>query len=591
MANLNSLEAFTRSIRRAANFKSLQPIIPTRLLGDEEQQQQVTQTHRHRQHEEVPIEQQTDEAAAERDDSQFPGKMRDLRDHNNPADQAGQSEESPLLGHNNRKPQPSTTETDFVPLQIKLNDPARKRVQELSQAREDSRAAEQKKDADGDDGGGNDQDEREPMLVQKILRDDGTWTEIMLGQSTLPQTIFNSSNVLIGVGMLSLPLGIRYAGWVIGLSFLLFSAGVTKYTASLLAKCLDVDSSLANFADIAFVAFGEKGRLATSALFTFELTAACISLVVLFADSLKTLVDGMTDVQGKVLCGCILAPLNFLPMRWLSLTSFLGVFCGIGLIGSTILAGVLKPTSPGSLLETASTTASPEQWRALPLSFGLIMAVWGGHSVFPNIYRDMRHPQKYEHGLKLIFGFVTSVDLVMAIVGYLMYGRKTKDEISTNVLTIQEYPEALHVIVLILVAIIPLTKFPLNCSPIISTLEVLSRIDPRAASVKPNRFNQSAFLTKTLRAVFRIGVTCTIVLLAILVPSFEVISAIMGAAFCFLICVILPVTFHLKMFGREISWREVLCNWALILGSAVLGIAGTVWEFLPKDWMGLEEVH
>ncbi|RMY54206.1 hypothetical protein D0863_13702 [Hortaea werneckii] len=565
MANLNSLEAFTRSIRRATNFKSLQPIIPTRLLDDEEQQQQqVTPTHRHRQHEEVPIEQQTDEAAAERDDTQFPGKMRDLHDHNNEIDAAGQSEEAPLLDHNNGKLQPSTTESGFVPLQIKLNDPARKRVQELSQAREDSRAAEQKKD----DGGNDRSDEREPMLVHKILRDDGTWTEIMLGQSTLPQTIFNSCNVLIGVGMLSLPLGIRYAGWVIGIPFLLFTAGVTRYTASLLAKCLDVDSSLANFADIAFVAYGEKGRLATSALFTFELTAACISLVVLFADSLKTLVEGMTDVQGKVLCGCVLAPLNFLPMRWLSLTSFLGVFCGIGLIGCTVLAGVLKPTSPGSLLEIASTTAFPEQWRALPLSFGLIMAVWGGHSVFPNIYRDMRHPQKYEHGLKLIFGFVTSVDLVMAIVGYLMYGRRTKDEISTNVLTIQEYPEALHVVVLIL--LLP------------------NHIDAR---MKPNRFNQSTFLTKTLRAVFRIVVTCAIVLLAILVPSFEVISAIMGAAFCFLICVILPVTFHLKMFGKEISRREVLCNWALILGSAVLGIAGTVWEFLPKDWIGLEQVH
>lgn len=83
-------------------------------------------------------------------------------------------------------------------------------------------------------------------------------------------------------------------------------------------------------------------------------------------------------------------------------------------------------------------------------------------SVFPNIYRDMRHPQKYEHGLKLIFGFVTSVDLVMAIVGYLMYGRRTKDEISTNVLTTQEYPGALHVVVLILVAIMPLTKFLLK---------------------------------------------------------------------------------------------------------------------------------
>lgn len=262
--------------------------------------------------------------------------------------------------------------------------------------------------------------------------------------------------------MLSLPLGIRYAGWIIGLGSLIASALVTKYTASLLAKCLDVDPSLTNFADIAYIAFGEKGRFATSLIFTLELMAACISLVILFADSLKSLIDGPDDVHWKILCGFILAPLNFLPMRWLSFTSFLGIFCGILLIIVTFIAGFLKSTSPGSLIDEATTYALPENWKALPLSFGLIMAVWGGHSVFPNIYRDMRHPHKYGRGLKVIFGFVTSVDIAMAVIGYLMYGNATKDEISTNVLTTKGYPEALKVVVEVLIAIVPLTKFPLK---------------------------------------------------------------------------------------------------------------------------------
>lgn len=154
---------------------------------------------------------------------------------------------------------------------------------------------------------------------------------------------------------------------------LFFSAFVTKYTASLLAKCLDIHSSLANFADIAYVAFGEKGRFITSVIFTFELTAACISLVILFADSLKSLVEGPDEVHWKILCGCILAPLNFLSMRWLSFTSFLGIFCGILLIIVTFVAGFLKSSSPGSLLGVATTYALPQQWKALPLSFGLLM--------------------------------------------------------------------------------------------------------------------------------------------------------------------------------------------------------------------------
>ena len=105
--------------------------------------------------------------------------------------------------------------------------------------------------------------------------------------------------------------------------------------------------------------------------------------------------------------------------------------------------------------------------------------------------------------------------------------------------------------------------------------------------MKPDKFNKSAFLSKLLTTIFRLGVTVIVVVLAILVPSFELISAIMGSAFCFLICVILPVAFHLKMFKGHILKRQLLLDWILILVSIVLGILGTVWEFLPRDWMGI----
>jgi len=81
--------------------------------------------------------------------------------------------------------------------------------------------------------------EREPLFVKEVEQD-GKLILVVEGQSTLPQTIFNSTNVLIGVGLLSLPLGIKYAGWICGMIFLLLSALVTAYTARLLAKCMDV---------------------------------------------------------------------------------------------------------------------------------------------------------------------------------------------------------------------------------------------------------------------------------------------------------------------------------------------------------------
>lgn len=170
---------------------------------------------------------------------------------------------------------------------------------------------------------------REPLLVKQI-EEDGHIVNVVVGQSTLPQTVFNSVNVLIGVGLLSLPLALRYSGWVIGMIFFLYSALATSYTAKLLAKCLDVDSSLITFADLAYVSFGNRARVAVSMLFSVELLAACVALIVLFADSLDALIPGWGVLSWKIVCGILLIPLGFLPLRLLSFTSVLGIMCCFG---------------------------------------------------------------------------------------------------------------------------------------------------------------------------------------------------------------------------------------------------------------------
>jgi vesicular inhibitory amino acid transporter len=304
--------------------------------------------------------------------------------------------------------------------------------------------------------------EREPLLTKKVRLQDGTHTTIIVGQSTVPQTVFNSVNTLIGVGLLSLPLGIRYSGWVIGMIFLFLAAVVTQYTAKLLAYGLDVDRSFVNYSDVAFISFGNRARTVVQALFSLELTAANVALVVLFADSLNALIPGLQLWQWKVLCGIILIPLNFVPLRLLAVTSVLGILCCTGLVAIVFIDGFIKPHSPGSLREPARTYAFPEHWSTLPLSFGLLMSPWGGHSVFPNIYRDMRHPMKYGKALNYTYVSVYSLLATMSVGGYLMFGEQVRDEITSNILVTKGYPRALSIIIVIFIAIIPLTKVPLR---------------------------------------------------------------------------------------------------------------------------------
>ena len=291
---------------------------------------------------------------------------------------------------------------------------------------------------------------------------DGRKVQIVVGQSTLPQTVFNSVNIMIGIGLLSLPLALKQAGFLIGMVFLLLAAAITRYTARLLTKCLDLDIALVTFSDIAWKAFGLKARIVVGLLFTMELLGACIALIILFGDTLDALIPGYGPTTWKILSGLILVPLDMVPLRYLSVTSILGILCNIGIITLIFIAGGLKQHRPGSLREPAFTTLWPTRWSDLPLAFGLLMAPWGGSAVYPSIYRDMRHPAKFAKSLNYTYCFTLFIDVTTAISGYLMFGQTILDEVTSNILITRGYPHGIPVAITVFIAIIPLTKVPLK---------------------------------------------------------------------------------------------------------------------------------
>ena len=197
-------------------------------------------------------------------------------------------------------------------LSSNLNEPSRRHASRLYSEQQEPSTTSPEKDS-------------EVILVRRTAREDGTLVHTIVGQSTLPQTVLNSVNVLIGVGLLSLPLGLKYAGWLPGSIFLLLAALTTRYTASLLGKCMAEDETLLTFSDLAYVSFGSRARLATAVLFTFELVIACVALVVLFADSLNVLVPIWGINEWKVLCGIMTLPLTFVPFRFLGFSSLVGI--------------------------------------------------------------------------------------------------------------------------------------------------------------------------------------------------------------------------------------------------------------------------
>lgn len=68
--------------------------------------------------------------------------------------------------------------------------------------------------------------DRRPSIISSEF-----WTEqleVTRGKSTYGQTLFNTINVLVGVGLLALPLSFAEAGWALGSIMLLFCAVITN---------------------------------------------------------------------------------------------------------------------------------------------------------------------------------------------------------------------------------------------------------------------------------------------------------------------------------------------------------------------------
>lgn len=104
-----------------------------------------------------------------------------------------------------------------------------------------------------------------------------------------------------------------------------------------------------------------------------ELIGACVALVVLFADTLGDLFPGSSKTELKIICGIVLLPLSFVPLRILSVTSILGIASCFGIVSIIVLDGFIKPDAPGSLRQPMPTYWFPESWWTLPMSFGLLM--------------------------------------------------------------------------------------------------------------------------------------------------------------------------------------------------------------------------
>lgn len=433
--------------------------------------------------------------------------------------------------------------------------------------------------------------------LKQIEDKDGKIITVLQGQSTTPQTIFNSINLLIGVGLLALPVGLLKAGWIIGVPVLVSCGLATYWTATLLSKAMDTDSTIMTYADLGYAAYGSTAKLVISLLFSIDLLGAGVSLIVLFSDSLFALLgddEVWTKTRFKLLSFVILTPFTFVPLPILSIFSLFGILSTISITLLVLLCGFLKADAPGSLLNQMPTNLWPQSIPDFLLAIGILMAPFGGHAIFPNLKSDMRKPHNFTKSLLPTYTITLLTDSSMAILGFMMFGHYCNNEITNNILITKGYPTWMYPLISGLICLIPLAKTPLNAKPIIMTLDSLFGVsnfapvenelldideDEDEDEQKLNSNRLLDFLKASVRFFNRILVNALFVILAIIFPEFDRIIGILGSSICFLICIILPCLFYLKLCNTKIPAFERLCV-VTAIGVGIVAAATGTWATL-----------
>lgn len=404
-------------------------------------------------------------------------------------------------------------------------------------------------------------------LSKKVIHDHHPTSQ----GSSFGHALINGINVLCGVGILSTPYAIKEGGWL-GLCVLFAFALLSCYTGILLRYCLESEEGLQTYPDIGQAAFGNTGRIAVSIILYLELYSCCVEYIILESDNLSMLFpNAHLDIAGFHLTShhlfAVLTALVVLPTVWLRDLTVLSYISAGGVIASILIVlclfwvGIVDDVGlhhKGTLLDLSN----------LPIAIGLYGYCYSGHAVYPNIYTSMKKPSQFTAVLITSFAICTSMYAVVAIGGFMMFGDETKSQFTLNM------PKTFVAskIAVWTTVVNPFTKYALTITPVALSLEEL--------------LPSTSMKTYWFSIAIRTGLVVSTVVVALTVPFFGFVMALIGSLLTMLVALIVPCVCFLSIVGKKVTCLQaILCISIIILGvccsaigtyASIAGIIGSL---------------
>ncbi|XP_055829865.1 amino acid transporter AVT1C [Solanum dulcamara] len=378
-------------------------------------------------------------------------------------------------------------------------------------------------------------------------------------QSSYGQGVLNGINVLCGVGILSTPYAVKEGGWA-GLSILFIFGLLSYYTGILLRYCLDSQPGLETYPDIGQAAFGTVGRIIISIVLYVELYSCCVEYIILEGDNLSALFpNAHLNLGGYQLDArhlfALVTTLAVLPTVWLQDLTVLSYISAGGVIASVMVVVCLYWLG---LVDHVGTQSKETvlNLSSLPVAVGLYGYCYSGHAVFPNIYTSLEKRSQFPAVLFTSFAIVTVLYAGAAVMGYMMFGDSAESQFTLNLPT----DLVASKIAFWTTIVNPFTKYALTMAPVAMSLEELI----------PSNHSKSYMYSILIRT----ALVLSTLLVALKIPFFGFVMALIGSFFTMLVTLILPCACFLRILkGKTSPIQVVTCMLIITIGSisAVIG--------------------
>ena len=415
--------------------------------------------------------------------------------------------------------------------------------------------------------------------------------------ATFSECAFNMSNILMGVGMLGLPYVFMCAGWIGGFVVTFGFCFVTWRTSILIGRELNGDPRPSNFfddspfktpvppgsapgarmlppiksfPDIARTSFGEMGCFMLSFILYFELFSCLCIFFVTLGDHLHALFPSIPSERHMMFVAVALTiPTAVLRTpKLLSYLSMVGTVATVAVVLSVFLASMIEGDVTGKVAERKGVDAKPYHilWNTsgLPLALGIVAYTFSGHAIVPSVYSSMERPQDFEKMIDFSFLVVLGCCLVVAIGGYHMFGSLVQDQITISLQNFSSAGLAMDCLTWLMI-MTAFSKFTLTMFPLALGLEEI---------FAPYVPNETA--TEVVSSLVKLCLIACALSIAIFVPSFGFLCAIVGMVCTMTVSVVFPAAAHLNMFGSKLGIGERLLDWLFVIFGSIVAVVGTI---------------